>query len=226
MNQGSGAGTSQPDRKTVEKLQEITPEILDAYLRSRGWTLQETLMDRGVVPEGSTTMSAPQGGAKPGTDVWSKWYEDKQSGDDVMEILAPTVENTGMKPSWTANARAIGELAFMEDRNPNEIIQEVLKQHRDREEAKSRETALFIREKNLHSVVTPQEIIQLDLEFRREEEEWLGEAPQLGVATAACETAEEAREQLVEMTELFLNGNEDLQQLDEMLAKMRSPYSQ
>ena len=106
----AGTKRSQPSRETVEQLRRITPAMIESYLENRGFTLIETVLDR--------------------LDVWTRWYEDRQMGDEVMEVLAPTLgdEGTEQAPWWPANARTIGELSVLEDRNPNDIIQEMLAQ--------------------------------------------------------------------------------------------------
>ncbi len=80
-----------------------------------------------------------------------------------------------------------------------------------------RETAIFIRSTTLHSVVSPHEILLMNLEFVREDDEWRGECLELGVATCSAPSIEQSREELNDMTLLYLNENDRMGQLKETL---------
>ena len=58
-----------------------------------------------------------------------------------------------------------------------------------------------------HGEVIPTRVLQMRLEFVREDEEWRGECLELAVATSCAPSLEQDREEMMDLTQLFLEGN-------------------
>ena len=81
----------------------------------------------------------------------------------------------------------------------------------------TRENAIFVRTDTRHSVERPESILQINMDFTRDDNGWAGECPELGVGTGYSKTIEQAREELNDIVMLYLNENDRMGQLDAVL---------
>ena len=91
-----------------EDLQEmperLTPEMIEQHLRRTGWMLQETVLDHGD--------------QRASLDIWTKTRD-----QETWEMLAPT---PGRPCSISGMAMPVGQLAVMENRPHQEVLEEIL----------------------------------------------------------------------------------------------------